>query len=253
MDNILISIGETLGEPVVNGTRFTRDIKLRWINRCVVDMSLVLPDDLFNSMFKTELKTLAIGGYEYTLDETDLDYLVSVLYDITGVGDAYKIASRISSIELQQIIQNYEASSLDLDQESNYCSNEYPKYALIDGSASDLTTNPASRFFKLSFLPHPDSSVYPLIKLIYMSLPQQITYQDDSWTSDNSIGLATHQACVNAIINYCIHIGKQDDNDLQSANYYHSKYMLDIRKLKSKYSGKFRKASLRVMATPRVL
>jgi len=234
MDNILRLIGIQLGEDSVNGVRFSREMKLLWLGLEQLHLSLVLPESILKELTVITTHSLDVGSNEIAIDETDLDYLVGVDYDITGDGD-YRRCDMVSKTEMQRILEDYEDDE-DVDTTENMIavSAEHPKCAVMEDVSEWDGKNPAQRSFKLKFMPEPESSDTASIRKIYMKFPETISYTTD-WDTPGSVGITLHKRLILALINGCIMHGKTADKAFEEALYFERQRDKQIKEIRRKY------------------
>jgi len=248
MDNILLMIGEELGEALVNGIRFTREMKIRWLGRAQLQLSIELPDNLLQSFFNISTETLSVDSAEFTIDNEDLDYLVRIDYDVAG-GTNYRTADRVSSNEFQLISQAISDDELDTSEDNVYASSDNPIYRIKQQAVVSDGTDPSQRFYILEFYPTPESGISPTLKLTYMNLPNTMNYVTPSWDTTGSIGITIHKACLLALIDLTIAIGKRVDKEFQESNVYEGMAKEKIYDLLQKYNKLISGSKIRQIKT----
>lgn len=235
LDNILLMIGENLGEALVDGSRFTKQVKLRRLAIAQDWASDILVDDLRISLFDNTTINLIVDTQEYELSASTravLDYIQSIRIKYDADGD-YHLAQRISENEMQRIEQDYAEEELDKDEDSVIVSSTYPVWCISEGVKADAEGDKIYSF-KLKIMPSPSEAVTNGIKIIYYNMPDLIGYPQN----DDEFSFNLHKKCVRLLIQYATAELKRIDNEYKEAEVWEVKAIRTAKELNDAYNGK---------------
>ena len=235
LDNILLLIGENMGESMIDGSRFTRQMKLRRLALAQDWATDILADDLRVSLLSYSTIDLVSGTKEYEISAATrllLDYINSlrIKYDADG---EYYTATRVSEIEMQRIFEDYALEDLDHDDDSVIATSENPVYCVSEGVRDDASSNKIFSF-KIKILPQPDEAVTDGIKIVHYNLPELIGYPQN----DDETSFSLHRKCVRLLIQYATAELKRVDDDDQAGREWEAKTMRTAKELNDLYRGK---------------
>ena len=257
MDTILLMIGEFLGEPEVDGTRFTRDRKLRWLALASDKLSNILCRDLINVLFDTHLVDIVADTDSYTISSDlsgvskgTLDSLLAVRFDYEGEG-VYRKARKVSYNEFTSIVQAQVDGSVD---ESAHSSEDYPIYCVHTGTPYTDLAGESSILnkFVLRINPTPDSAITDGIELSFLRMPPTMSY-DTTWSSADSLGLALHGKCVYALMCWALKLAMVFDRQDGRSKMWEADFYNEVRELNAAYDTTMTGGHLNVVTPPDLL
>ena len=236
LDNVLLIVGENLGESMIDGIRFGRSIKLRRLALAQDWASDVLVDDMRVSLLSYSTIDLVSGTKEYEISAATraiLDYITDVRIKLDADGDYYE-ADRVSENEMGRIIQEYSAEDLDSDEDSIIATAERPVYCISEGVRDDDSGNKIFSF-KIKIMPEPDEAVTDGLKLMHYNMPELIGYPQN----DDETSFSLHKKCVRLLIQYATAELKRVDKSYREADTWEGKAMRTVKEFNDLYRGKF--------------
>ena len=228
MTQLLTEIGSLLGEPMLNGTRFSATEKLRFLAIASDKISTLLTTGIQINTKKEFYIATVNGTNEYLIESSifDIDYIygIHIKYDSDGIE---RLATKVTQEEYDTIYEEYNDSETDFDADSYFASDEDPIYCIY--KSKDSTINEYKFYIKV--LPVPDENIdYGILISIHKlpSLPEYVVSQ---------VGdvLDSHRKLILAHIQYSVCLGKMRENNHKSAREWERVFYNSINELNRKY------------------
>ena len=228
MTQLLTEIGSLLGEPILNGTRFSATEKLRFLAIASDKISTLLTTGIQINTKKEFYIATVNGTNEYLIESSifDIDYIygIHIKYDSDGIE---RLATKVTQEEYDTIYEEYNDSETDFDADSYFASDEDPIYCIY--KSKDSTINEYKFYIKV--LPVPDENIdYGILISIHKlpSLPEYVVSQ---------VGdvLDSHRKLILAHIQYSVCLGKMRENNHKSAREWERVFYNSINELNRKY------------------
>ncbi|MBC8485950.1 MAG: hypothetical protein H8D45_07910 [Bacteroidetes bacterium] len=243
MTQLLTEIGSLLGEPMLNGTRFSATEKLRFLAIASDKISTLLTTGIQINTKKEFYIATVNGTNEYLIESSifDIDYIygIHIKYDSDGIE---RLATKVTQEEYDTIYEEYNDSETDFDADSYFASDEDPIYCIYkskDSTGGLSLTTPDAVYdplineykFYIKVLPVPDENIdYGILISIHKlpSLPEFVVSQ---------VGdvLDSHRKLILAHIQYSVCLGKMRENNHKSAREWERVFYNSINELNRKY------------------
>lgn len=254
VSDILLAIGINLGEPQINGTKFSKLMKLHWITLAQNKLATILPQGLSINHYAHSLLDLEDDIIEYSLASIPFNYITNIglIYSSSNTDETYRKALRVSESDFNdirnayfgsengEIDDTYKASVLTrvvntytdntVPGTSVFATKDYPIYCISEG-VSGAVDIPYS--YKIKIFPEPGEDVTNGMKVSYYSFLSTVNY-----SSSQTNYLDLHLMFIECILQYATCLGKRVDKDLRASEMWMRDFYKSAEEIKRKFIGK---------------